>query len=685
MRIGLVLSVLDEEYQISVYEGIKHKAEEYGFELICFQLENSILDSDSVISKLSDTALFDVDCVILLTSVIIDNYIIKTRDDVKKIWGNVPVVSIGQEVQGVPSLLVKTEESIKQLVEHMVLFHGYRHFLYISGSSNHQDAIVREKIFLECLNSYKSTYSDISYTVKNASFTELSAIEAMKTFFAESPDADIDAVMCANDNMAIGVYKFFKMNRDNLKSHDVAVTGFDDIPQSRFSNPSITTVSQSVFQLGERAVDVVRKLCSGELLDNHFYVGSEVIFRESCGCHDAEKETDVDAFFNQLQKKYIRSESMLRLVTRLGQNLNYVQDIRALQYSMREVVAEFESTDFSVVRFAGYEKENILVEPMFVFANGENITEAQNEKILSLGEFYKKINSGRSLIFKYLHSGDEFVGAIIFDVPAKVLPYINSVSINIAQTLVRIQVLEERQRYAQKLEKDVAVRTAEVVEANKKRLEVEGQVLKISEMERQRFSNDLHDDICQRLAGISMLCKSYSARQDSVKKEEMLELSQLIGDTLQTTRQYAHNSYPVELESLGLNKAIGNLCDSFEKQSGIKCRYTWNVSDEKSFSETQALNVFRIIQEALHNVLKHSGADETCVSVQEAFGLVCVSIKDDGKGLAGGRQKRGLGFDSMQYRANQIEAKFSIIPIMPHGTEIRLEFTRVIPGKNFKS
>ncbi len=674
MRIGLVLSVLDEEYQISVYEGIKHKADQYGFELVCFQLENSVLNSDSVISKMSDTSLFDVDCVILLTSVIVDNYVIKSRDDIRKIWGNVPVVSIGQEVKGVPSLLVKTEDSIKELVEHMVVFHGYRHFLYISGSPNHQDAIVRERIFLDCMTSYAKDFPELTYTIENASFTEISAIEAMKDFFADKVDSNIDAVMCANDNMAIGVYKFLKMNRDNLKGREIAVTGFDDIPQSRFSNPAITTVSQSVFQLGERAVDVVRKLCSGESVDNQFYAGSEVIIRESCGCHNAEKDVDAKSIFNQLQKKYIRSESMLRLVTRLGQNLNYAQDVGGLQYVMREVVTEFESKDFSVVRFAGFEKEKVLVEPMFVMSNGNEITYSLQKKVLDLGGFYRKINSGRSLVFKYLTSGDEVVGAIIFDVPAKVLPYINSVSVNIAQTLVRIRVLEERQRYAQKLENDVAVRTAEVVEANRKRLEVEAQVLKVSEMERQRFSNDLHDDICQRLAGISMLCKSYSTRDGAIKKDELLELSQLIGDTLQTTRQYAHNSYPVELESLGLNKAIGNLCNSFEKQSGIKCRYVWNVQDSVSFSEIESLNVFRIVQEALHNVLKHSGAGESYVSVEENDNVIAVSIRDDGKGLSGGGQKRGLGFDSMQYRANQIEAKFSIAPIMPHGTEIRIEF-----------
>ena len=57
------------------------------------------------------------------------------------------------------------------------------------------------------------------------------------------------------------------------------------------------------------------------------------------------------------------------------------------------------------------------------------------------------------------------------------------------------------------MEEEISKRTKELIEANNRRIQVEAEVLKITEIERQRFSTDLHDDICQRLAGISMLCK----------------------------------------------------------------------------------------------------------------------------------------------------------------------------------
>ena len=253
------------------------------------------------------------------------------------------------------------------------------------------------------------------------------------------------------------------------------------------------------------------------------------------------------------------------------------------------------------------------------------------------------------------------------------LPYLSSISINIAQALSRIRAMEERKRRSEYLEKEVTKRTKELVEANNKRMEVEAEVLKISEIERQRFSNDLHDDICQRLAGISMLCRCYTNQEDAIEKSQMEELTQLIGETLQCTRQYAHNSYPVELESLGMNHSLSNLCNSFTTQSGIKCDYFWSLPDSCDLDKLQKLNLFRIIQEALHNIMKHAKATEVSVKVEYVDDKVVVKVVDNGCGIDKTKLKKsGLGLNSMQYRANQIGADFSITENKPTGTCVQV-------------
>ena len=302
-----------------------------------------------------------------------------------------------------------------------------------------------------------------------------------------------------------------------------------------------------------------------------------------------------------------------------------------------------------------------------------------NENKIPLGEFYKRFikldNSETvSIVFKYLTAGNEIIGCVLYDASHQILPYLSSIATNIAQDLIRIKAMEERKERSEYLEKEVSKRTKELVEANNKRMEVEAEVLRISEIERQRFSNDLHDDICQQLAGISMLCRSYSNQDKPIEREQMVELAQLIGETLQCTRQYAHNSYPVELESLGMNKSLSNLCNSFTNQSGIKCIYNWQPDDVVELNKMQKLNLFRIIQEALHNIMKHAQATEVNVNVRFSTSKIIVEIKDNGIGFDAkeNKIKKGLGLNSMQYRANQIGASFKIKNLKPSGTCIQV-------------
>ena len=253
--------------------------------------------------------------------------------------------------------------------------------------------------------------------------------------------------------------------------------------------------------------------------------------------------------------------------------------------------------------------------------------------------------------------------------------YLCSMITTVAQTILRLKSFAEKEKRSVFLEEEISKRTKELIEANNRRIQVEAEVLKITEIERQRFSTDLHDDICQRLAGISMLCKCYSTQNSPVKKEQMEELTQLISETLQRTRQYAHDSYPVDLESLGMNNSISNLCNSFKQQTGTDCIFEWDVSSENLFNKIEKLNIFRIIQEALHNIMKHAHATKTIVKVIQQKDCVIITINDNGEGFSSDNSdfKKGVGLNSMQYRANQINAKFQIKSIPQKGTTIEIK------------
>ena len=687
MRIGVVLNILDEEYQISVYKGIEQKAQELGVELVCFQQENTRITEDEPLSRFPNKEYFDLDGIILVTSVITGNAEFVTKADVERIWGNLPVISVGQKIEGVPSVLIETEDSMKQLVEHLILTHNYRKFLFISGAEDHPDAEVREQIFIKTMEAYRPWFSDLQYSLKRGYFTEVAAIRAMGEYMNETKKLP-DVVVCANDNMAIGVYKYFKIHCTDLKIKECAVTGFDDIPQARFEIPSLTTVHQPLNEIGEKSLELIKELVSGKKLPDEVFIESRVVIRKSCGCKGGKDDfaSDEDQF-RAMQANYVQSETLLRMVSHIGQDLNYGETLGALKYVVRENLNQLGLNNFCILRFSGDNikgghSKNIPIDPLFVRRSGNECYEFDREMKIPLGQFYRRFyeidpTSKPSMILKYLYAGNELIGCIFYEANENVLPYVSSIAINIAHGLNRITIADERRKRSEFLEREVNERTKELVEANNRRMEVEAEILKISELERQRFSNDLHDDICQRLAGISMLCRSYSNQSQPVEKNQMLELAQLIGETLQTTRQYAHNSYPVELESLGMNHSLSNLCDSFAAQSGIKCNYEWAVPKGMHFDKTQKLNIFRIIQEALHNVMKHSKAENVQVSVRMESKKTVVQVIDDGVGFVNNSEdkSKGLGLNSMQYRANQIGAAFVIKQNKPKGTCVQLSIS----------
>ncbi len=697
MRIGVVLNILDEEYQISVYKGIEQKAQSLGIELVCFQQENAKITEDEPVSRFPRKEYFDLDGIILVTSVITGNADFTTKDDVERIWGKIPVVSVGQKIEGIPSVLIETEDSMKQLVEHLILTHNYRKFLFISGAEDHPDAEEREQIFTKTMEAYKPWFSDLQYKLKRGYFTEVAAIRAMGEYMDEESKFP-DVVVCANDNMAIGVYKYFKIHCNKPGFKECAVTGFDDIPQARFEIPSLTTVHQPLNEIGEKSLELMKEVLEGKNVPQEVFIESRVVYRKSCGCKGSKDDfaTDEDQF-RAMQANYVQSETLLRMVSHIGQDLNYGETFGALKYVVRQNLNELGMNNFAILRFSNGDLKsshlkNMPVDPLFVRRSGNECYEFDREMKMPLGQFYRRFydidpHTKPAMILKFLIVGNEIIGCIFYEADENVLPYLSSIAINLAHGLNRMTMAEERRKHSEFLEREVNERTKELVEANNRRMEVEAEVLRISELERQRFSNDLHDDICQRLAGISMLCRSYSNQDTPVEKSQMLELAQLIGETLQTTRQYAHNSYPVELESLGMNHSLSNLCNSFAAQSGINCQYEWGMPKGVHFDKIQKLNIFRIIQEALHNILKHSKAKNVWVSVMPETRKTVIKVIDDGVGFVNEESgnSKGLGLNSMQYRANQIGASFVIKSNKPHGTCVQLSLSnKLLEDKNEK-
>jgi len=696
MRIGLYLNHLDEEYQISIYKGIKAQALKMGVDLLCIQGETLYKAQTFSPLLLPSKNFLQVDGVLLLSSVILNHTDLMFLPDLTKTFRDTPCISIGNRLFDFPSIIIKSRHSMEQLMDHLIFHHGYRRFLYMGGPVEHRDNMVREHVFRRFINTCQEKFPHISGRVVNGGFHEVSGMHIVNQYIKEHPTGYLDAIVAANDNMAIGALKALRTQSDP-RWRDCAVTGFDDIPQGRHEVPSITTVHQPLAELGKLAVEALMNAMEGQKIPQVIHVDSHVCIRHSCGC-TGEEETEhsdptVDDLRNHLshiQYQAIKSEQNMRNLSYLGQSLTAVDSLKFLLYELNYFLNNINNQRYYLLLYPEH-SINIPSEARLIFKReeGKETLYLDDTKNINLKEFfdsqlYANALEPESLSVYHLISGNEKIGLVIYEAEDYTHPHMCSSSVFVANSIKRLQIMTDEKERSRLLEQQVALRTEDLVKINKKlkeearqRIAVEAEVLRISELERQRFSMDLHDDICQRLAGISMYSKSISSL------DALQDLSFMIDETLQRTRRYAHDSFPMEIDSLGLNEALRRLCDTTEKQTGTPCNYSWELDLESPFSKEEDINIYRIIQEALSNIIRHSGASQADVRLNREGDAIFLRVEDDGIGTLSDekkspkqslRSKRGIGLGrrSMEYRAHQLNAEYSCRSEENKGTLIEL-------------
>jgi len=194
-----------------------------------------------------------------------------------------------------------------------------------------------------------------------------------------------------------------------------------------------------------------------------------------------------------------------------------------------------------------------------------------------------------------------------------------------------------------------------------KRLEEE--VLRISEMERRRIGQDLHDGICQQLAGIEF--KLQALAENLPVRAQAAQAGQIAGhvrDAIAQTRSLAHGLSPVVLESEGLMSALKELAEDTIKLFDVACRFI-NNAPVLIHNHTAATHLYRIAQEAVSNAIKHGKAKSIEILLAEEPQRIVLTVKDNGTGFTPGAiGGQGMGLHIMQYRASLIDARVMLQP-----------------------
>lgn len=191
----------------------------------------------------------------------------------------VKVSSVGLSLPGTPSIILDNRSGMEIAVNHLIQHHACRRVAYIGGPSHNDEAVQR-------LAGYKDALlaADIQLDgnlIASGHFSMPTGRQAMNELLGRT--RDIDAVVAANDYMAIGAMDELS-ERGIRVPEDILVMGFDDAPVARFARRSLSTVAQPIEDMAERAVDDILRSLAGETPAAVTRLDVHLVLRESCGC-----------------------------------------------------------------------------------------------------------------------------------------------------------------------------------------------------------------------------------------------------------------------------------------------------------------------------------------------------------------------------------------------------------------
>jgi len=200
---------------------------------------------------------------------------------------------------------------------------------------------------------------------------------------------------------------------------------------------------------------------------------------------------------------------------------------------------------------------------------------------------------------------------------------------------------------------------------------VPARIIQAQEQECDRIARDLHDDLGQSLATLKMLFQSAWLRK-STSTNPLKEHKKILGylDTIiDKSRNLAMRLRPSTLEALGLTTAINLMIDEINRGAQVKITFTHSHLVNLHF-QSETINVFRIVQEALTNIVKNAKATHVKVALRVVKDRLKITIEDDGRGFILKDKSKGLGLITMRERTSLLGGKIDIQSQLNQGTSI---------------
>jgi signal transduction histidine kinase len=228
---------------------------------------------------------------------------------------------------------------------------------------------------------------------------------------------------------------------------------------------------------------------------------------------------------------------------------------------------------------------------------------------------------------------------------------------------------------------DIRKNTSELVSERTKRISAlyDGQ-----EFERQRISRDLHDGLAQHLIAVKMSLENLIRRKEFDDDKKINDLNRQIVNSIEELRKISYDLAPASLMDFSLEGSIENLCIQVQKNSDIQIDFSF-YGDFSGLDKRSKIYLYRIVQEALNNTLKHADATKVDIQITETRDHFVLMIEDNGKGFDFDNKELGLGkgLFNIRERSIMLNGTFDVESFPGKGTTIRIKIDKMFKnGEN---
>jgi len=336
MNILLLLGEIAYISRNNALKGVVDEAKKEGNNVFLFTCEGFVFHSLKDYSA-GEYEIFKLPYFESYDGVIVDFNSIHDEKTIEYIKDNLaktkkPCVSFGFDIDGAVTIKCDYRNVFANMIEHMIKDHGYTNIHMLTGPEVDSESRIRVEIFEATMKAH-----NLDVPKETIFYSNFNIDGGKKKAYEYIANKNLpEAIICANDFMAVGLIEGFAENGIRCPD-DIAITGFDNSEIGQMMKPKITTIDSNDYELGVTAYRTVSKLISGEGCENTITASARIISGESCGCrNDNSQELELGSYVKSLSQV----DQSLDLIKAFNINCGEVKTLREFEQAVTPFVSQ---------------------------------------------------------------------------------------------------------------------------------------------------------------------------------------------------------------------------------------------------------------------------------------------------------------------------------------------------------